>query len=778
MPLSQLLAHLSPEDRAVLLERRLGPNAVAIDDAALASQLAQPASLAPALAQLNSAQLLLLRWLAGRPNLRAEWSELLGALGDRLAPELRDAYLNDLRQWGVADYDPDECGGFVATYPAVAANLPHRRGIRLRQRLEGLNSDVVLKLGGALGLKNLPTRKDGRIQAILDTLTHPERCRAAVEALPGPARELFEWVRERGGWVGVAEMSERVPPRGGTYGYGYGGPYGTMDSYWRSDPAKGDADPLDALMRRGLVLPLTPYPGGWYAPSAFAVTDEVELTYSGRTLFDTGPLQPPRLEPADGVSGGVPSPANLLRDVGHLLGFIGTGRCEWRQDNQPYKRSLVALGKLLGHPNGDYAESLWELAAAAGLVRPARRGRPGYEPVAVGELSPLQLLDRLLIGWIDAGSQTVLYGVTHFSIRNARLYLLQLMRAMPPDTWVLKSSVEAWLRFNWPVVFAPEYRREDGGQPDAGWASMGIMLLGHGSTPAGADAVMLPAAHQRLLVPAERADADALLPWDDTWIVQADRSVLAPPNAHPEALMDLWQVAQLESNQGASQFRVSADSIAAALNRGLKPAEIRKRLETRSKVSLPPTVERLVGDQEQRYGRIKVGTARTYVRADEPALLEELRRNSKLRGLDFQEVAPGVAFVGGSDPNAVLETLRRAGYLPVLDEAKKSGPKKAGGPSAAGDSGRRRAGSGATSLTSMVRQAIREDRLLTATWVERGREKTGELEPLDLHGREIHANNLEDGEEVLVPLDAILGLELGEPLDALDDYDDDEEPTW
>ena len=773
MQLSELLARLTPDDRAILLERRLGPNAVAIDDAALASQLAQPASLAPALAQLNSGQLLLLRWLAARPNLRADWSELLEALGDRLAPELRDAYLSDLRQWGLADYDPDERGGFVATYPAVAANLPHRRGARLHPRLQELNSDVLFKIAGALGLKNVPTRKDGRIQAILDTLTQPERCREVVEQLSRPARELFEWVRSRGGWVGAREMSERVPPSRGMYGYG--GPYGTPDSYWRRDPPKGDGDSLDALVRRGLVLPLTPYPGGWYAPSAFAVADEVELAYSGRTLFDSGPMQPPRLEPADGVTGTVPNLGNLLRDVGHLLGFVGTGRCEWRQDGQPYKRSLVALGKLLGHPGGEYAESLWELAAAAGLVRPARSGRLGYEPVAVGELSPRQLLERVLIGWIDAGSQPILYGVSHLSIRNARLYLLQLMRAMPPDTWVLKSSVEAWLRFNWPVNFAPEYRRDEGAPPDPGWSSMEIMLLGHGSTPDGAEAVLLPADHQRLLLPEASADAGALPPWDDTWIVQADRSILAPPNAHPEALMDLWQVAHLESNQGASQFRVTAESIAAAFNRGLKPAEIRKRLEKRSRVPLPPTVERLVGDQEQRYGRIKVGTARTYVRTDEPALLEELRRNSKLRGLDWQEVAPGVAFVVGSDPNAVLDTLRRAGYLPVMDAAKNSKATQPGGRQAARDGGRPTSGGGATSLLGMVRQAIREDRLLTATWVEGRHERSGELEPLDLHGREIHANNLENGEEVLVSLDAIVELELGEPLDATDDYDDEEQ---
>lgn len=65
-----------------------------------------------------------------------------------------------------------------------------------------------------------------------------------------------------------------------------------------------------------------------------------------------------------------------------------------------------------------------------------------------------------------------------------------------------------------------------------------------------------------------------------------------------------------------------------------------------------------------------------------------------------------------------------------------------------------------------------EDRLLVATWVDGGRTHSGELELIDLHGREIHANNLDDGAEVLVPLDSILELALGEPLG---DWPDDDE---
>ena len=50
MQVSALLARLTPEERKVLLERRLGENAVALDDQALASQLTQPMAMGLALA--------------------------------------------------------------------------------------------------------------------------------------------------------------------------------------------------------------------------------------------------------------------------------------------------------------------------------------------------------------------------------------------------------------------------------------------------------------------------------------------------------------------------------------------------------------------------------------------------------------------------------------------------------------------------------------------------------------------------------------------------------
>src|SRR3954470_10245136 len=51
--LSDLLARLTPDERATVIERRLGPNAVPLDNRALANQLGNVREVGAALAQLN-----------------------------------------------------------------------------------------------------------------------------------------------------------------------------------------------------------------------------------------------------------------------------------------------------------------------------------------------------------------------------------------------------------------------------------------------------------------------------------------------------------------------------------------------------------------------------------------------------------------------------------------------------------------------------------------------------------------------------------------------------
>jgi hypothetical protein len=777
--LSELLARLSPDERQTLLDRRFGPNAVPLDNRALSQRLAMPDSTAEALSEVNAGQLLLLRWLAERPNLRASWTELTQAVGDRLAPEQLQSYLQDLRLWGLADFKSSPKDGFFATYPAVPAALATGRDVRLRARIELFTSDVLLKACQALGMTRPPNRKDERVDLIVSTLTTTESCRAAVSRLSKEGQQLFAWLRERGGWASAAEMNQRAPRRRPSYGYGYG--YDTIDSFWKVIPKGEKLDPLTEAVRCMLIVPITPYAGGWYAPSSYAVATDVERAFSGRDLLDTSPLQPLPLVQAEEVTGTIPDPVNVLRDISHVLGFVTTGRCEWRQDGQPYKRSLVALGKLLGYKDSAYTELLWDLAAGAGLLRPARDFR--FEPMAVGDADPDELLAGLVMGWIKSGNAAVPGTVLPVHAQLARVHAVELLQILPPDTWLLRSSVEASLRFHWPASFDPASQPIGFSVPELTWGGLGALLIGIGQTAAGQAAVMMPAMHQRLLAPVDEASG-LLPPWERSWIVQPDRTIVAPPNTHPDAVVELWKVAQLQSAQGASVFRVTPESIAAALNRGLTPTEVRETLQGGSKVPLPPTVERLIEDQGKRFGRIKVGTAHTYVKVDDPALLAELKRHKKLSKLTWVDVAPGVAFVVSQDPSSVLNDLRQAGYLPVMEQQTEQPKKRAALPAPAPTlrsiGGSQRKGrepmptvSGREALVQLVNNACALDMPMTVTWVnERGLPSIAKIEVIDLHDdNEIHGYNLDrGGAELLIPLDAVVDVVV-EPDDDDEDYE-------
>jgi hypothetical protein len=87
-------------------------------------------------------------------------------------------------------------------------------------------------------------------------------------------------------------------------------------------------------------------------------------------------------------------------------------------------------------------------------------------------------------------------------------------------------------------------------------------------------------------------------------------------------------------------------------------------------------------------------------------------------------------------------------------------------------------------IVRVVNQAIEDVVSLSAIWSDGEREIMAELEPIDLHQRELHAYNLDDDQEVIIPFDAIVELTIGDQLDdPLDDplrliLEDEREPTW
>jgi hypothetical protein len=203
------------------------------------------------------------------------------------------------------------------------------------------------------------------------------------------------------------------------------------------------------------------------------------------------------------------------------------------------------------------------------------------------------------------------------------------------------------------------------------------------------------------------SDAPAKLPdWDASWVVQPDRTIMVPPNAHPDSILDLWKLADLVDNQGASIFRVSADSISGALNRGMTPEQITNLFAQHSRTPLPATIERVIRDQSERYGQVRVGTATAYLQVEDPEVLDEIVNNAKLNKIRIEVITPTIAVVQGVDAETTLANLRRAGYLPISARPKTDTPQQE---SQSSDQIRR-----------VLQQALDEVRLVKVQWRDTG----------------------------------------------------------
>ncbi|MBI4310665.1 MAG: helicase-associated domain-containing protein [Chloroflexi bacterium] len=745
MNLTQLLEGLSKEEWEELVVRRQVQQ-VPQDRLSLTDTLSLRQSLASALYELNAFQLLLLRWLVARPGYETTWKALLDDVGAKAPADYLKRQARDLRLWGLIDYRCSPNDGSIGTFPAVAAVLP-RRTIRLRDALVSLGSEDLRHICSALGHVHPSNLKATRLNLIVESLRDPAFVQALVSRLSPEAGDILTWIRSRGDRVSVTELKQQTSslpaPARRAYGSDFLG-YGV------------EPDALRELKSTCLVLPMTTGYGGYYDlwrhATDVAVPEEVVAALSSSSMFDQEPLLPPELLAAEGASGDGFSPIYLVRDINHLLGFIASGGCEWRQDGQPYERSLAAFRKAIGASDREYPALLWELAQAGDLIGPARGGR-SYRVLAPEDDSPAALLDRVLEGWVNPGQAALFRGISPLTSRR-RARFFAALSALPADTWLLRESVESWLAFTWPWLF----RQGQTDSPDLNglWALGWRLGIAMGKTPDDREAIRLPRALQVFLSGEGKGDEALLPPWEDGWVVQPDRTIVAPPNARASTLLELWQVAALESNQGAAVFRVTGASVAAPINRGMKPRQVLQLLRKGSKTPLPATVERLVEEHGRRYGQIKVGPALAFVQTEDPAVLEELMRDRKLKGIAWQQLAPGVACVQTQDAATLLDLFRKAGHLPVMVKSKQA----AGGATAGtgntwtaprGFEGMDAAGAPPL-LAALVTRALESEQLLALRWADGHGTNRAAVEPLEIKGNRLYAIDHDSGDELSLDL--------------------------
>lgn len=154
----------------------------------------------------------------------------------------------------------------------------------------------------------------------------------------------------------------------------------------------------------------------------------------------------------------------------------------------------------------------------------------------------------------------------------------------------------------------------------------------------------------------------------DHILIQADNSAVAPGPLLPELAAEMGTIADIESRGGATVYRFSESSIRRGLDHGKTGDQIKSFLIKTSKTPMPQPLEYLISDVAKRHGKLRVGSAHTYIRCEDEGLVQQILHDKKCEHLRFRKIAPQV-LVTDFELLEVIGELREYGYLPAAENA-------------------------------------------------------------------------------------------------------------
>lgn len=150
-------------------------------------------------------------------------------------------------------------------------------------------------------------------------------------------------------------------------------------------------------------------------------------------------------------------------------------------------------------------------------------------------------------------------------------------------------------------------------------------------------------------------------------LLQADLTAVAPGYLAPELSEKLLLMADAEGQGPATIYRFSVASIRRALDAGQDAAGLLGFLREHSATAVPQPLQYLVEDTATRHGRLRVGTASSFIQSDDEAALLELANESSASALGLVRVAPTV-LISHASPKDTAHVLRALGLSPAVEE--------------------------------------------------------------------------------------------------------------
>lgn len=522
---------------------------------------------------------------------------------------------------------------------------PHPAGLGppLEQTLERRSPARLGALAEQLGLGGIgdPVRAVTEVTAVL---SDPDRLRSLLADAPAGAREVLDRLT-------------------------WGSPVG-------EHPATVDDDgPVGWLLRHGLLA--VPEPGRVVLPR------EVGLALRGGRTHATPATTLPEVEgvpvrPGQSEHAATASASEAVRLVAELLGVAERTTLTVRRAGGLGVRELKRVAVALDVTEA-VAALVAECARAAGLLDSDGEESPSWVPTtAADDWSEQTTAGRWAVlaeAWLRSDVVGSLVGtrdragtvraalsddVRRPSSAALRRDVLAELADVGPDRAATVEQVLARLAHRSP-------RRAGPGRDDlaarllheAEW----LGLTGQGVLGAPARALLAddPAAAEQAL--------HAVLPEPvDHLLLQADLTAVAPGPLVPALAAHVDLAADVESRGTATVYRFSADSVRRALDAGRTADELLAVLEEASPNGVPQPLSYLVRDVARRHGLVRVGRASSFLRAEDPAALEELLVDRRLAPLGLRRLAPTVLAAQAEGP-VVLEALRKVGLAPAAEGA-------------------------------------------------------------------------------------------------------------
>ncbi len=183
----------------------------------------------------------------------------------------------------------------------------------------------------------------------------------------------------------------------------------------------------------------------------------------------------------------------------------------------------------------------------------------------------------------------------------------------------------------------------------------GGALAGHGRLLAAGDGDAAATALQRVLPE----------PLDHV-LLQADLTAVAPGPLDPALARSLRLVADVESTGGATVYRFTEATVRRAFDAGWTAGDVTGLLARHSRTPVPQPLAYLVEDVARRHGRVRVGSAASFVRCDDESTLEVLLTDKRAATLRLRRLAPSV-LASAAAPDVTLDRLRAMGFAPAAE---------------------------------------------------------------------------------------------------------------